>query len=117
MDPHAIVERVISEYAGLPNAYEPDLQQVAVFDPARGHYLLMVVGWGVGGERVHYCLIHVGIRDDTVWIEHDGTEEGIAADLERAGISRDCIVLAFQRPELRIHTGYAVAQEPRALPR
>jgi hypothetical protein len=110
MDLRAIVECVILDYARIPYAYEPDLAQVPVFDPARGQYALMVVGWGAKGERVHYCLIHVAIRGDTIWIEHDGTEEGVAADLERAGIGKDRIVLAFHRPEMRRHTGYAVAQ-------
>jgi hypothetical protein len=110
MDLRALVERIILEYANIPYAYEPDLARIPVFDSERGQYLLMVVGWGAEGERVHYCLIHVAIRGDTIWIEHDGTEEGVAADLERAGIGKDRIVLAFHRPEMQSHTGYAVAR-------
>ena len=110
MDLRTVVEQVILDYASIPYAYEPDLVQFPVFDPEHGHYLLMVAGWGADRERVHYTLIHVMLRGDTVWIEHDGTEEGIAADFERAGISRDRIVLAFHPPELRAHTGYAVSQ-------
>ncbi len=109
MDLGAVIECVIMEYAGIPYAYEPDLAQIPVFDREHGHYLLMVAGWGAGGERVHYCLIHIAVRNDMVWIEHDGTEEGVAADLERAGIGKERIVLAFHRPEMRGHTGYAVA--------
>ncbi len=44
-----------------------------------------------------------------IWIQRDGTEEGIAADLERAGIPKEHIVLGFRPPELRPYTGYAVA--------
>lgn len=110
MDLGAVVEHIILEYAGIPYAYESDLAQVPVFDSGRGQYLLVVVGWGAAGERVHYTLIHVAIRADMIWIEHDGTEEGVAADLERAGIGRDRIVLAFHPPATRAHTGYAVAR-------
>jgi len=110
MDLSAVVERTILEYAGIPYAYEPDLVQIPVFDRGRGHYLLMVAGWGLSGERVHYALVHVAIRADMIWIEHDGTEEGVAADLERAGVSKDRIVLAFHPPDARAHTGYAVAR-------
>ena len=81
-----------------------------MFDPERGHYVLVVAGWGAQGERVHYTLIHVSIRVDTICIEQDGTEDGIAADLERAGIGKDRIVLAFHPPDVQAHTGYAVAQ-------
>jgi hypothetical protein len=104
-----LIERIILEYAAIPYAYEPDLRQMPVFDRERGEYALIVVGWGTEGERVHYCLIHAAVRDGLIWIEHDGSEEGIAADLERAGIGRDRIVLGFHRPEIRPHTGYAVA--------
>lgn len=47
--------------------------------------------------------------DGKIWIQRDGTEEGIAADLERAGIPKEHIVLGFRPPELRPYTGYAVA--------
>jgi hypothetical protein len=42
------------------------------------------------------------------WIQRDGTESGIAHDLEAAGIPKDRIVLAFRPPAVRPHTGYAV---------
>jgi hypothetical protein len=109
MDSCAIVERVIEEYAAIPYAYEPELRLVPVFDRARGQFLLMVAGWGAKRERVHYCMIHITLSEGKYWIEEDTTEEGVAADLERAGIPRDQIVLAFHRPEIRPHTGYAVA--------
>ena len=109
MDDCAVIEQVILEYAGIPYAYEPELHQAPAFDRERGQYLLTVAGWGREGERVHYCLIHVALAAGKFWIEEDNTEEGIAADLERLGVPRDRIVLAFHRPELRSHTGYAVA--------
>jgi hypothetical protein len=44
-----------------------------------------------------------------VLLERDGTESGIAYELEAAGIPKDRIVLAFRAPEMRPQTGYAVA--------
>ena len=110
MDLCTVVERIILEYASIPYAYEPELAQIPVFDRERNQYLIIVAGWGAEGERVHYTLVHVAVRAETVWIEQDGTEEGIAADLERAGIGKDRIVLAFHPPEMQVHTGYAVAR-------
>ncbi len=109
MDLRTIVEHVILEYANVPYAYEPELCQFPVFDRERGHYLVVVAGWGLERERVHYCLLHVTIHGDSVRIEHDGTEDGLAGDLERAGLSKDRIVLAFLRPEARAYNGYGVA--------
>ncbi|MEQ8757304.1 MAG: element excision factor XisI family protein [Coleofasciculus sp. G1-WW12-02] len=48
------------------------------------------------------------IIGNKVWIQRDGTEDGIALDLENAGIPKDHIVLGFKPPEVRPMTGYAV---------
>lgn len=44
-----------------------------------------------------------------LWIQHDGTERGVARDLEAAGIPRDRIVLAFQHISRRRYGDYAAA--------
>ncbi|MEA5566247.1 MULTISPECIES: XisI protein [unclassified Anabaena] len=102
-----VIERVLSEYAALPYSYAP-IQSEVIFDRTRDRYLWMDVGWD-GDRRVHGCLAHVDLIDSKIWIQRDGTEEGIAADLERAGIPKEHIVLGFRPPELRPYTGYAVA--------
>ncbi len=43
-----------------------------------------------------------------IWIQHDGTESGIADELEEAGIPKNKIVLGFRSPDVRKYTGYAV---------
>jgi len=100
------IERILTEYAQIPYAYG-DIQSQTVFDHAGGHYLLVNVGWDQ--RRIHGCLVHVDIIGDKFWIQRDGTEDGIATELEAAGIPKDRIVLAFRSPEIRKHTGYAVA--------
>jgi hypothetical protein len=42
-----------------------------------------------------------------IWIQRDGTEDGIANDLIAAGIPKRDIVIAFHPPELRAYTEYA----------
>lgn len=100
-----IIERVLTDYAQVRYAYG-EIQTEIVFDCERGHYLLMNVGWDQ--VRVHGCLVHVDLIDGKAWIQRDGTEEGIAADLEAAGIPKEHIVLAFRSPEVRKYSGYAV---------
>ena len=102
----AIIERILTEYAKYPYAYG-EIDRQLVFDRERDHYLLLSVGWDK--HRVHGCVVHIDLIDGKCWIQRDGTETGMARELVAAGIPKDRIVLAFKSPEIRPHTGYAVA--------
>ncbi len=78
------------------------------YDVERGHYALLRVGWR-DTRRIHGIVIHADVRGDKVWIEHDGTEDGIVDGLLDAGIPREQIVLAFHPLYKRPYTGFAVA--------
>jgi hypothetical protein len=82
-----LIENILEEYARIPYAYG-DIQTEAVFDRPRDRYLLVNVGWK-NGSRIHWTLVHVDIIDDKIWIQRDGTEDGIANDLVRAGVPKD----------------------------
>lgn len=99
------IERILSDYASIPYSYG-DFQTEVVFDRTRDRYLMVNVGWH-GKRRVHGCLVHIDIIDGKIWIQLDGTEQGIALDLEEAGIPKERIVLGFREPEIRPYTGYA----------
>lgn len=95
----AIIRNVISEYA----QYQPacgNVQIETVFDEGNDHYELIYAGWN-GPHRIHGSVIHIDICDGAVWIQNDGTEEGIAEILVRNGIPVAQIVLAFKPPEIR----------------
>ncbi len=102
-----IVRRIIEDYAAFRPGYT-DVRVETIFDDASGHYELMYSGWN-GPRRVHGSVLHIDIIDGKVWIEHDGTEDGVAEELVAAGIPRDRIVLGFHHPEVRPHTDYATA--------
>jgi XisI protein len=51
--------------------------------------------------------VDVELRDQKFWIHRDGTEDGIATDLEEAGVTKDRIVLAWFPAHERKFTGYA----------
>ena len=101
------IDKVLRDYAQLPYAYG-EIEREVVSDRCGDHYLLLAVGWD-GAQRVHGSVVHIDIIDGKVWIQRDGTEQGIAEELAAAGIPRDHIVLAFHPPDLRQYTGYAVA--------
>ncbi len=79
-----------------------------MFDREKDSYLLYVVGWNNRG-RIHGINMHIDIINGKIYIQHDSTEEGIATDLELAGVPKSDIVLAWHEPELRKYTEYAVA--------
>jgi hypothetical protein len=87
----------------------PTLSHEPVFDDDNNRYLVMTVGWEGRIRRIHHCLVHLDIIDGKIWIQRDGTEDGIAYALEEAGVPKSDIVLAFHSEEVRPHTGYAVA--------
>lgn len=102
-----IVETTLQDYAAFIGQ-EEGIQQQLIFDRDHDHYLLLETGWQ-RQKRIYGAFIHLDIIDNKVWIQHDGTEEGIAYELEVAGIPKDHIVLAFKSPERRKLTEYAVS--------
>ena len=101
------VEKILNEYAAIPYAYG-EVERRTVFNHETDSYLLYVVGWD-GRERVHGIISHIDIIDGKIWIQRDGTEDGLATDLEREGVPKSDIVLGFQPPSVRPYTEYAAA--------
>ncbi len=74
-----------------------------MIDRESDRYLLVEVGWQ--NDR----RIYISIIINKLWIQQDGTKEGIANDLIALGlgISKDQIVLGFKPIERRILTEFA----------
>jgi hypothetical protein len=51
--------------------------------------------------------MHIDLKDGKIWIQHDGTEEGIANRLVEAGAPREDIVLVFHALYKRRFTEFA----------
>jgi hypothetical protein len=102
-----VLQNILEEYARIKPAVG-EIETEVVIDERLGHYELMRTGW-LKGNRVHGSLIHVDLRDNKFWIQHDGTEYGVANELVDAGVPKDHIVLAFNPPEMRKYTDFAVA--------
>jgi XisI protein len=97
-----IAEQVLREWKEY--GYKDD--GVLVFDHEQHRYLLLSVGWE-GQKRFHYTVIHLHLKDNKFFIEWDNTPEGVALDLERAGVPKNRIVLAFYPLEHRRYSDYA----------
>jgi hypothetical protein len=90
-------------YSGL------NVTNEAVFDETNDRYVVVSVGWEGNVRRIYHSLVHLDIINGKVWIQRDGTEDGIGYDLEAAGIPKSDIVPAFHPENVRPHTGYAVS--------
>ena len=101
-----IIKDILSEYAKYKPAYG-EIDSRLIFDDQNGAYALFQLGWD-GDEYVHGAIVHIDLIEDKIWIQYDGTEEGGAEDLLKAGVPKLAIVLGFRPAELRKHTGFAV---------
>ncbi|MDA0269239.1 MAG: XisI protein [Cyanobacteria bacterium] len=102
-----IVCEVLRPYTQITYA-NVSVRNLAAFDPDHGQYAILSEGWE-GHRHHHGCLIHIEVRDGKIWVHRDGTEDGIATELVDAGIPKSVIVLGFQEPAVRPHTGFAIA--------
>lgn len=106
-DYRQIIENLLSEYADFLGKDEA-IEQELVFDRKRDRYLRVEAGWQ-DNKRIYGPFLHIDIKDSKVWIQHDDTEDGIAYELEAAGILKDQIVLGYKSLERRKLTDYAVS--------
>ena len=102
-----IIHQVLTDYAAIPYQYG-DIKTEFIISQEGNRYLLITMGWE-NRTRVHGCVVHLDIIDGKIWIQRDGTEDGIATDLVAAGIPKSDIVLAFHPLELRQYTDFAVS--------
>ncbi len=100
-----IIQKVLTDYAKIPYSHG-EIASKTIFDTNTNSYLLMTVGWD-NIRRVHGVLVHLEIIDEKIWIQRDGTENGIAHDLEENGIPKKDIVLGFHPADVRPFTEYA----------
>lgn len=97
---------ILSEYCEIFNR-DSDTKTQLIINSDQTRYLIIDEGWQ-GIERVHNLIFDAEIRNNKIWLHHDGLGHGITNELVAAGIAKDCIVLAFHPPHIRQHTGYGV---------
>ena len=100
------IEEIVKRYGSYKPAYG-DVEVQTIFDRENHHYQLVTVGWNKD-QRIRGCVLHIDIKDEKIWIQHDGTEVGIANELVALGVPKEDIILAFHAPYKRQYTGFAV---------
>ncbi|WP_096625956.1 XisI protein [Calothrix sp. NIES-3974] len=100
-----IIQQLILE-GSKSGLSQEGVETQAILDTERDHYLLLHTGWR-GNRRTHGCSLHLDIKDGKIWIQHDGTEMGMATQLLELGVPKEDIVLAFHSPYMRQFTEFA----------
>ena len=101
-----LIKRLLEQHAQYVPA-TGHIEMETIFDEPHDRYQLMAIGWQ-GHRRVHGCVIHIDLKGEKVWIQHDSTDADIANTLVEMGIPAEHIVLGFQPEHYRQHTGFAV---------
>jgi XisI protein len=104
----SLIEKILTEYDELCSQVTmPNIETLLAFDEKRDQYLWFQVGW-TPEERIKGISVHIRIKNEKIYIEEDWTEEGMANELLRLGVPKQDIVLAFQPPEVRKFTEFAI---------
>ena len=100
------IQELLTEYAKLRPS-DDEVETDLIFDTQRDHYQVVYTGWK-NRKPMYGCVLHLDIKGEKIWIQHDGTEVGIANELVKIGVPKSDIVLAFHEPLVRQYTGFAV---------
>ncbi len=101
----SFIKEIIKRHSH-PSAYG-DVEIQNIFDTEHDHYQLVHTGW-YEKQRQYGCIMHLDIKDSKIWIQHDGTEIGVANELVELGVPKEDIVLTYHPPYKRPYTGFAV---------
>ncbi len=104
-----IIVALLESYANAPSVgmAGEEIEEQLILDAQRDHYQILTIGWEAG-KRVYYPVFHLDIRDGKIWVQEDATDFDLVGELERRGVAKSDIVLAFQAPYKRVFSGYAV---------
>ena len=102
-----IIKSILNDYIATMQS-NLDEEIYLVEDPYKMNYLIYHNAWK-HSSRNYGCILHIRIKNEKIYIEYDGTDEGFGDVFAEAGIPNTEIVLAFHAPAKRSYTGFAVA--------
>ena len=101
-----IIQTLLVRYTQQSSS-EAGVETEVIIDSQHHHYQLVRVGWQ-NNHRVYGCVLHLDLKDDKIWLQHNGTERQVADELVALGVDKQDIVLGFQSPSKRKYTEFAV---------
>jgi hypothetical protein len=103
-----LIKDLLINYAAPANDNAKELEDQLIFDNERDHYQIMSVGWN-NKKRVYFCLLHLDIKNNKIWLQENSTDYDIVEDLVKLGVPNSDVVLGFIPADVRPFTEYAVA--------
>ena len=102
-----IVKQVLQEYIAYVGGSSSTTDDVLLLDDTRGVYATFNLDWR-NNSRIRIMPVLMRIVGDKIYVEDDNTDYGFVDRLLEAGISAKNIVLAWQSPDVRHYTEFAV---------
>lgn len=87
---------------------DSEIECQVICDRENDHYQLLDIGWQ-GYQRIYACYIHIDIKDNKIWIQHNMTEADLGQELVDKGVPAEDIILGLHPPYKRPYTNYGVA--------
>ncbi len=87
---------------------DSEIECQIICDTENDHYQLLDIGWQ-GYERIYASYIHIDIKDNKIWIQHNMTESDLGQELVNKGVPPEDIILGLHPPYKRPYTNYGVA--------
>ncbi|MEH2061977.1 MAG: XisI protein [Nostoc sp.] len=100
------IQQLLTVYSQYEKS-DSEVEAQTIFDTEHDHYQLVYVGWE-NKRRVYGCVLHLDIKNEKIWIQHNGTEANIGDELVALGVAKQDIVLGFHSPYKRQFTDFAV---------
>jgi hypothetical protein len=102
-----LIRTILTDLTVVPFAYgEIDIS--TVFDTEKDRYLVVNTGWK-RNDRIYGPIAHLDLINGKIWIQRDGTQDGIPGLLLEAGVPKEDIVIAYRTPADRALMGFAVS--------
>lgn len=100
-----VIQALLAEYADL-KSLNPNIERELICDTKSDRYLIINLGWE-GTRHIYGCIVHMEIRNEKIWIQHNITDVDFAEELVELGVPKSDIVLGFHSPFKRQFTEYA----------
>lgn len=93
----ACIKQLLSEYENL----KTDWSTIeTIFDDVQMRYLVLRVGWN-NQQRIHFCLVHIDIKDDMIVIQANNTEDMLDDELIALGVPHEKIYPGILPPNIQ----------------
>jgi XisI protein len=103
-----LIKDLLKNYASPNVSDNKDLEEQLIFDVERDHYQVMSVGWQ-NNKRIYFCLLHLDIKNNKIWLQENSTDYDIVEDLIKLGVPNSDVVIGFLPTDVRKLTEFAVA--------